>query len=89
MKQPLLKRASLESFAKPTPSRTINHPHYATITPKPELKKRSGGELSPDDPRFIGYAYLAGDGESAPGTSTSSSSDHSHSNGADTFPSSD
>ncbi|KAN0104120.1 hypothetical protein V8E51_009865 [Hyaloscypha variabilis] len=67
MKQPPLRRASLESFATPTASRTIHHPHHATITQKPELKKRSSGELSPDDPRFIGYAYIEGE-ESNPGT---------------------
>ena len=88
MKQPLLKRASLESFGKPTASRTLKHPQYATITPKPELKKRSSGELSPDDPRFIGYAYIEG-GESNPGTSMSESCNYSHANDADTILSSD
>lgn len=68
MKQPLFVQASLESFATRTASRTIHHPHYATITAKPELRKRNG-ELSPDDPRFIGYAFLGGGDPSNPGTS--------------------
>jgi hypothetical protein len=70
MKRPLFRRASLESFATPTsvPTRTNHHPHYAAITPKPELRKRNG-ELSPDDPRFIGYAYIGGGDPSNPGTS--------------------
>jgi hypothetical protein len=67
MKQPLFVRASLEYFATRTASRTIHQPHYATITAKPDLRKRNG-ELSPDDPRFIGYAFLGGD-PSNPGTS--------------------
>jgi len=68
MKQPLFVRASLEPFATPTTSRTIHHPHYATITAKPELRKRNG-ELNPNDPRFIGYAFLGGGDPSNPGTS--------------------
>jgi hypothetical protein len=69
MKQPLFRRASLESFATTTASGTVHHPHHATITPRPELRKRSGSELSVDDPRFIGYAFIEG-AESDPGTST-------------------
>lgn len=77
MKEPLFRRASLDTFAPATalPTRTNHHPHYATITPKPQLRKRSG-EVSVDDPRFIGYAYIEGsdngDGGNNPGTSMAS-----------------
>jgi hypothetical protein len=60
MKKPPHKRASPEYISFPTETLlaaslpTEDNPHDAIITPKLELKKRSG-ELGPDDSRFIGY----------------------------------
>jgi hypothetical protein len=65
MKQHPHKRASLEFVSSPTYAApvavTVTRSHDATITAKPELKKRSGGKLSDTDPRFIGYDMLFGE----------------------------
>lgn len=64
MKRHPHKRASLEFASSPTfaalAAVTATRSHDATITAKPELKKRSG-KLSNTDPRFIGYDMLFGE----------------------------